>query len=136
MLQIFQLRFIPLYLLVGTLLISGAAFANREKFASPIQAEQCTAAGRDIQVSVGREGFSPRNLAAERCDRLVFINKSGQERRIAFGLHDRHVQYPGFSERLLVPGSSVSVVLTAAGNFVFHDHYKEADKGEVVVRYR
>lgn len=84
-----------------------------------------------VTIEGGR--VRPESVSAHLCDELTLLNKDAAQRRLAFGEHDHHVAYDGADGRLVGQGETLTLVLSEAGEFVFHDHFDETVHGHFTV---
>ncbi len=85
------------------------------------------------QIIITHDGFDPKTIQAKVCDMVVFVNKDTMGHQPAFGKHPVHLLYPGYTEQFLAPGESSTAILTAFGNYTFHDHMKEESEGTISI---
>jgi hypothetical protein len=98
-----------------------------ERDYSPVDAEA-------VMVRVFEDGFEPSSTLVGQCDTIVFINESDEDVHIAFGEHDDHYYYPGYSETIITPDDELlEIVLRQSGDFKIHDHYRPDNFIEVTV---
>lgn len=69
--------------------------------------------------------ITPAHIVAAKCDTLTIKNLDGNDRIIAFGVHNRHVAYDGVKEKELRAGENFTITLTQPGQYLFHDHMDE-----------
>jgi hypothetical protein len=68
------------------------------------------------------------------CDKLTIINNDNQLRLMAFGVHDHHQSYDGITEKTLLKGQSMTIVMDQRGTFTFHDHLHDEVEGTFTVQ--
>ncbi len=101
-------------------------------FIKPVQAA-CQST-RTVAMLIAGDAFSPSVLTVNRCDTVTINNTGNQTYQIAFGVHDNHINYPGFTPDILTTGQSVSFVALQPGSFELHDHF--ADKAKAIINIR
>lgn len=93
----------------------------------------CSQVGKAYEIKISKDGFSPSSQEAKVCDQVIFINVDQNYHQIAFGKHERHLNYPNFKEKLLAPNQTNTFVLAAYGSYQIHDHLNENIKGLIVI---
>lgn len=97
--------------------------------------QPCEKVGKQYVISFRENEFTPSALTASRCDVLIFKNDDKMATiEPAFGEHPSHVQYAGFSEKVLKPGQENTFILHTTGVFDFHDHLDDLAEGELTVK--
>ncbi len=129
--KLVRLQLLPLYLLIASSIIGLIGVRYSQELMNPLGAVSCTSTGRHVRIAIDDEGFRPRKVRAEMCDRLTFINRSTSARMIAFGVHEKHISYPGYDEQQLPSNQTYSMVLVAPGTYVYHDHFNESERGQI-----
>lgn len=94
----------------------------------------CKKSGKLHTVTVTNDRFTPSKIIANTCDRIVFTNKDSVYHQVAFGDHDDHLIYPGFSEKAIKPNSNNTAILKAFGTYKIHDHFYEHLEGEIIIK--
>lgn len=79
------------------------------------------------------EMILPALVEAGKCDKLTFLNETGQDVKIAFGTHPEDTSYGGIDEVLVKAGESETITLNETGEFRFHDHNNSLLEGRIVV---
>lgn len=77
---------------------------------------------------------SPLNVEARLCDRLTFINRDEEVRKVTFGTHPQDGSYEGQTEVAVRKGRSKTIILNEPGTYQFHDHLAPAITGSFKVR--
>src|SRR5487761_1548268 len=85
----------------------------------------CPVDGVTRTLEIGDHGFNQSVIQAKRCDRLTITSTGNAPHLIALGQQYFHISYPGFAEKLLGPGRSLSFSLSVAGTYAVHDHLDE-----------
>lgn len=123
--------FIALLLMTGALL--SHVFFQKIVRVDPKMVKSC-AEPKNIQtVAIDDQGFTPKKITAQVCDRIMFENTGKRYHEPAFGPHPNHLLYPGFSEKVLAPGQKETLLLKAFGTFELHNHLNEELEAELVV---
>lgn len=94
---------------------------------------ECQQIGQEHFVEAKDNKMWPGTIETKLCDKLTITNKDDKVRRIAFGIHDRHIAYNGVVEKVLKKDQSFTVVLNEPGEFLFHDHLQEETSAEFTV---
>lgn len=88
--------------------------------------QDCGAPGRQHQVTVRDDAFEPTKLTVSRCDTIKISNLGSGEYQFAFGQHDSHVSYPGFTNmQSLQPNEYFEIDAIKAGDYTLHDHLRD-----------
>lgn len=88
--------------------------------------QDCRVPGREHQVTVRDDAFQPTRLTVERCDTIKISNFGSQDYEFAFGEHDHHTSYPGFTNmQSLQPNQYFEIDAVKAGNYTLHDHLRD-----------
>lgn len=94
----------------------------------------CGAPGRTHEIRVENETFSPKSLEIARCDTLRITNQDERTFQFAFGIHDKHIDYPGFTESTVGPRETISIHAVQAGEYHMHDHLRDRASIDLVIR--
>jgi len=94
---------------------------------------KCTKIGDRKIISISESGFEPKKVIIKTCDNLIFKNTGKKYHQPAFGEHPDHLLYPGFIEQAMKPGTTNTVIVTAFGNYLIHDHIYDELQGEIDV---
>lgn len=86
-----------------------------------------------FQVSISSLGFNPKKIETKVCDQIIFKNMGSSYHQIAFGPHPIHLIYPGFKEKVLVPGTTNTVLLKAYGTYQIHDHLHDNLEAQLII---
>jgi hypothetical protein len=84
-------------------------------------------------VAITSTGFSPSDITISQCGDLILENFSDETARIAFGPHDSHQEYPGYTEQDLGAGDRLVIPLAQYGEFVIHNHHDNERRLVVLV---
>lgn len=95
----------------------------------------CVSIGKTYKIDIEKNIFTPSKLTTHRCDQVIFTNIDKQALYdVAFGKHPKHIQLPGFTEKVLGYKKTNSIILYNTGTFSFHDHLKDEAEGELIVK--
>lgn len=92
-------------------------------------AQLCSTAGQTHKVEIKDSEAAPKQVDARLCDKLTIINLDSKDRKVSFGVHDRHISYDGITEQILRQGQSLTITLNQTGSYVYHDHFQEETGG-------
>jgi hypothetical protein len=84
-------------------------------------------------VNIEDDSFGQSAVQLSRCDRLKVVNNDDLVYDLAFGTHDKHIDYPGFSGQLLQPAEYFELDAVEAGTYVMHDHLRDNAKLTVTI---
>ncbi len=116
---------------IGVLLIVfGVVLAVRRHTQNSID---CTAAGGEHRLTVSGDRFSAKELTVKRCDRIVIADTGSEDYDFAFGTHEHHLSYPGFTMQSLQPGQYFQLDAVQSGTFMFHDHLRDNARIELTI---
>jgi hypothetical protein len=88
--------------------------------------QDCGVPGREHQVTVQNDTFQPAQLDVSLCDTIKISNLGTQEYDFAFGTHDKHVSYPGFTNmQSLQPNQYFEIDAIKTGDYTLHDHLRD-----------
>jgi len=93
----------------------------------------CEAIGEEHQLTLQNDAFSTSQLTVHTCDVIKIINLDSLDYQLAFGVHDKHVDYPGFTETLVRPNEFITVDAVEAGDFRIHDHLRDKAVVELLI---
>jgi cytochrome o ubiquinol oxidase subunit IV len=85
------------------------------------------------QIVIKNDAVSPRQITANKCDTLTFVNEDRHIHAITFGTHPAHDSYAGESELNVRPGKSKTITLSEVGGFNYHDHQRPLIVGSFLV---
>jgi hypothetical protein len=85
----------------------------------------CEPRGKEHSLTLHADDFSKNKLTMQKCDSVKITNYDNLDYRLAFGVHDRHVTYPGFQEQILRPTKSLRFEAVKAGTYLMHDHLRD-----------
>ena len=94
----------------------------------------CASTETNHVVTIKDGVMTPKNTVATTCQTLTIKNLDAIDRRIAFGVHDKHTAYDGVEEQELRAGESFTVTLMQTGSFKFHDHMHDETAGTFQVQ--
>lgn len=110
---------------VAALLLSSRVVVNETQLPASKNSDECVS----HTVSILEGQFSPREVNATYCDKLIFVNGDSRDYLLAFGEHDEHTPYGDFAERVLKSGESFQIELVYRGAYRFHDHNNDEMNG-------
>ena len=116
-------------ILVITSLVFG--FKGNDKSANDFI---CKTIGSEHQLSVSNDTFSPSELTLKRCDTIMIVNKGTEIYEFAFGVHEKHVEYPGFTMQSLHPNEYFIIDAVQAGTYTLHDHLRDKARIEFDIK--
>lgn len=86
----------------------------------------CDQPGQEHNLIVRDDTFNVTKLTIKQCDVVKIANLDPtQSYEFAFGVHDKHIQYPGFSETVIRPNEFIAIDAVKAGNYRLHDHLRD-----------
>ena len=100
------------------------------------RAQDCTQPkqSKNIEINIENGAFSPNNITAKVCDKLIFINKEDTLHEPATGPHPTHTSYPGFdAKKPLGKGERYEFTLNRTGSYTFHDHLNAQISGSITI---
>lgn len=104
---------------VAVALVSvGVYYANRDD-------GTCKAPGAEHVLELKNDTFSSENITVKRCDTVKVVNLDTQKYLLAFGVHDKHIAYPGYNEQTISPNEFFVIDMIQAGEFRLHDHLRD-----------
>lgn len=118
-----------MFVLVAVALISKNYLSDRKDKAEA----ECQQIGQEHFVEAKDNKMQPDFINAKLCDELTIINKDDKTRRIAFGEHEKHIEYDGISEKIIKKDESFTITLNKSGSYIFHDHFQEEVKAQFTV---
>jgi hypothetical protein len=94
----------------------------------------CPQVGQEHQLTLKNDAFEPNKLDIRQCDVIKIVNLDSQLFVLAFGVHNKHLEYPGFSEQRLEPNEFFSVDAVQAGAYRMHDHLRDNAAVDITIR--
>ena len=86
-------------------------------------------------ISYTEEGFQPGLIAIKFGESVTFTNYSNQPLLIGFGEHMNHAAYPDKKTHpTLGSGQSDTITFPSMGEFDYHNHFVDEDRGKVIVQ--
>jgi Mlc titration factor MtfA (ptsG expression regulator) len=85
----------------------------------------CQKAGKENQLTLRDDRFSPNKLTLRQCDTIKIVNLDTRTFSLAFGTHESHIAYPGFSEQVIRPNEFIVIDAVQAGSYLMHDHLRD-----------
>jgi hypothetical protein len=120
-----QWRWFDTVVVVFTMSLVGYGLGHNS-IAKPADDGPCREPGITETVNLSNDSFSRQDIQLNRCDRLRVVNSdSSLSYDIAFGVHDEHVEYPGFTPQQLRPNEYLELDAVEAGQFTLHDHLRD-----------
>lgn len=111
----------------------GDRFLSEQDAANKAKIAACQQKGQAHVVMIKNDKANPQHTDGKLCDTLTITNEDNTVRLMAFGQHDEHQPYDGVGERELSKGQSVTVTMSKAGTYEFHDHIGDIVKGSFTV---
>lgn len=93
----------------------------------------CREPGTTQTVILQNDRFQPANITLDMCDRLQIINQDELSFDLAFGSHDEHQDYPGYSRTVVQPGEFIELDAIAPASLTMHDHLRDNAKLQFTV---
>ena len=94
----------------------------------------CQKTAKTHTITITKDSFNPQIVIAKICDRVIFENTDSLYHKIAFGEHDEHLIYPGFTEVAIKPQGKNEANLQAYGTYKIHDHFYDHFEGKIIVK--
>jgi hypothetical protein len=94
----------------------------------------CKAIGENHTVNLKDDKFSSERLKVKQCDTITIVNLDNAFYKIAFGVHDQHVDYPGYTPFVISQNDSIKIDAIETGTFLLHDHLRDHAKTELVIK--
>lgn len=123
---------IVLLALAGTIVAIVASQQNTTEARSTTSA--CMNKGSLHTATIKDNAFDNPDLIVQRCDRVKIINLDDTARRIALGMHDSHITYPGFQETSLGKDDSYTFTAFRAGHYHIHDHIHDSVEANIEIK--
>ena len=129
--------------LIVVMVVVGAVFLlsnktsqqNKTVDTQPAAATSPTSTDRQTSdVIVTSKGFEPQTITITRGNRVVWLNKSGNDVAVASNDHPTHLLYPPLNLGRFKDGSSVQLIFDKPGTYGYHNHYNPTQSGTVVVK--
>ena len=93
----------------------------------------CAQFGREPQVAVKADVFTPSSITVNRCDRLVISNQGSETYEFMLGTYDKHLAYPGFGGQTLRPGEYFTFDALKTGSVPMHDHTRDKARLQITI---
>lgn len=88
-----------------------------------------------VVIKMENNAFDPKELTANVCDTLLFLNLDDEAKWPASGPHPHHTSYPGFDAgHPLEKYGFFQFQVTRIGNYSFHDHLHEDATGKIIIK--
>lgn len=94
----------------------------------------CTAPGAQHKLTVANNTFSSTKLEVKRCATIMIVNMGSEDYELAFGVHQQHVFYPGFSMQLLRPHEYFMLDAVRSGRYNLHDHLRDKASVSLIIK--
>jgi hypothetical protein len=95
----------------------------------------CTKPGEEHILTLKDDAFSSAELDVRQCDILKIVNADKELNYVlAFGVHEKHIEYPGFTEQSLRPNEFLVVDAVEAGRYRMHDHIRDNAAVNITIR--
>ncbi len=94
----------------------------------------CKTAGENHVIELKDDKFPSERLIVQQCDTITLVNLDQAFYKIAFGIHDAHIDYPGYTPLVISYNDSIKLDAVQAGTFLLHDHLRDHAKTELVIR--
>jgi hypothetical protein len=86
----------------------------------------CATPGQEHTLIVKDDVFSKQQLTLKQCDVIKIANLDAlRSYEFAFGVHDKHVAYPGFTQQVVRPNEFIVIDAVQTGGFRLHDHLRD-----------
>lgn len=85
----------------------------------------CKSVGAEHQLNISNDAFSTPKLTLKRCDTIKIVNSGTEVYELAFGVHEKHIGYPGFAYQTLRPNEYIVIDAIQAGTYSMHDHIRD-----------
>lgn len=131
--RIGRLKVMDVVVIVLTLILVGGGVWYRLQSASE-EAKVCSEPGTLHRLTVSMDAFEPTELTLNRCDQVRIDNAGRQYYDFAFGSHDEHIRYPGFTMQALAPGEYFIFNALQSGDYIMHDHLRDKAKIRLSIR--
>ena len=124
-------------LIIGLVVIGGAIYARAASTQSPkaqlkVKAS-CPTIKQIIVINISDDAVTPQITRAHLCDQIAFTSIGSNSHVVSFGPHLKHIDYPGLSEQILLPGHVQMLKLVTKGTFSIHDHIYDSITGSLVI---
>jgi hypothetical protein len=136
MLAIFRKRSTIVIFNVVALLITAGLLAVALRSDPQTASNGCKGAGKKHYLTVQDDRFSQPRLQLAQCDTLIVQNRGNLTLKLALGVHDAHISYPGFKEQIVVPGGSLRLEAVQAGSYQMHDHLRDNATTQLIITGR
>ncbi len=90
---------------------------------------------KEIRVSYGTQGFSPKTITIKKGETVIFENKTGKNASVASDPHPTHTLYPEFDQYKTDQRGKTEFRFTfeKVGTWKYHDHLSSSITGTVIV---
>ena len=129
-----RLRLKPLDFALLGITLGLVAFGIINNIRTSTNNAACTKPGATHEVTVANNAFTPKALKLTRCDTVQIINAGNETYDLAFGVHEKHIDYPGFRQQLLRPNEFFVFDAVQAGDYRMHDHLRDKAAIEFDIR--
>lgn len=117
-------RWLDVTIAGATILFMVLALTAQQQY-SQRGAIDCKKPGSTHTLTLQNDAFSTNKLSVKRCDVITVVNKSNDTFELAFGVHERHITYPGYTMQTLSQNEYLIINARKAGTYQFHDHLRD-----------
>ena len=120
-------------ILLSVVVIGGLfyLFTNSKKI--PSDAPRSVSSEVKHDVTLDRNGYSPKTITIKKGEKVMWINHSGQEATVNSDPHPTHNFHRVLNLGQFPDGSSVQAVFGETGTFTYHNHFIPSQTGTVIV---
>lgn len=84
-------------------------------------------------ITLTKEGFSPKSVTIKTGTEIIWINQSGKVATVDSSPHPAHTDYSPLNLGNFADGGSVSLIFDTPGTYKFHNHLNPSDNGTIIV---
>jgi hypothetical protein len=136
--KLFSYKKLPLRLVdVGVILVTlsfvcfGLARPTNKAVAGP--EVTCSRIGKTHVLYIKNDQFAKSQYVVPICDTIMLVNLDTQPYLLAFGTHEKHIEYPGFPSAIISQNESLSFAAVQDGHYHLHDHLRDQAVTDVVI---
>ncbi len=100
------------------------ALGLHTQFSDKVEGFACKTIGQNHELYLQHDTFSTTKLSIKQCDTVTVINLDDSLYNLAFGVHDQHIDYPGYNQQILSYNESLKIDALEAGTYTLHDHIR------------
>ncbi len=121
-------------------LLAGYVFLNIQSTKSKTAAKNTTPTPTKTQeaptasVNVTSSGFEPQTITVKKRTMIIWTNQSGTIVTVNSDDYPTNLLFPALNLGQFASGSNVSVMLTKAGTYTYHNQLAPEQKGKIVVQ--